>query len=330
MSDVRPTPLEYAPSTHIPWHARVLPLREMMWIGLVLGLIAIVIAAREQIARRYAIMRLEQQIGSFSLPVATVFYSDMTRSLYPAQTRTPMDIYLRTAPVPFVWPAPSDAVFGHWVRSLGGSQRLLIVTVAGWSNSSCMFAADRVGCVINFVLMPPSRLGGLRESDAAIFQLITDMPIQRRGIKLHSLQVDPIDASHISFAFETTSAAGTIDVRLQDDGSLAFTEHPKDVVCGWAVRRDAPVSSFSEQKKVPVEYLSADDSRRSRRARDQRLILAQRRRVHGRRSRGGAWHAKHCLGARTIPSNGPLQRRSPEESQTRRAVGGADAAPDVG
>jgi hypothetical protein len=102
--------------------------------------------------------------------------------------------------------------------------------------------------------MPRSSLGSLRESDAVIYQMFTRMPIEHHGLQLRNLRLDALDTSHVSFDFETTTASGTIDARLHDDGSLAFTQRPKDASSPWVIKRDIPASYTEDFVNVPVTY----------------------------------------------------------------------------
>ena len=116
MKDDRPIQLEYA--AVVPWSQRPLPIKLTTRIAIAVGVIAAGIALREPIGQRLEIVRLERQCGTNVMPTDAIFYSDITRSLN-SPPRTAMDQYLRTAPVQFIWPAGSDAIFGHWLRSPG-------------------------------------------------------------------------------------------------------------------------------------------------------------------------------------------------------------------
>jgi hypothetical protein len=247
--------LQYAPAIAVPWYDRPLPWKLICWCLGLAALAAIGIALHEPVARRWRILKLEQACGTFAPAPQAVVYSDFTRSLNtPRWTRTPMDVYLRTAPAPLFWPAYSNAVYGHWLRSASGMKRLVIITVSGWNDASCLSGPTRGGCVVNVILMPPSTFGRLRESEGRSYRLQTEAPINASAIELRNVRTRESEPDRVAFDFATRDTSGTIKAVLHDDGSVTFVQRANDTACDWRATQDYPRSSAGHAVSVPVLY----------------------------------------------------------------------------
>ncbi|CAN5676608.1 hypothetical protein BH09PLA1_BH09PLA1_35450 [soil metagenome] len=207
-------------------------LRVPLWVSFPLIACAIVtslLAVRRPIEQRMRLLSLQRQCASAIPNPGLVFSVDSPLTVTAHQV-----VPSASAIQQFAFRTEADnglsfmvrrsqPVFGHRMRSVGGTERTVLGFVNVTTNQGCIGPADKMIYAFEFVTVPIVHpIGGVNPGKVRFSEIVTRVPLNLQQMRLHAPKFDPNEASAVSLPFDVAGQSGTIEICLNDDGSVGY------------------------------------------------------------------------------------------------------------
>lgn len=223
-------------------------LRVPRWVSFPLIACALVtglLAVRQPIEQRMRLLSLQRQCASATPNPGLLLSVDLPQAVTAQQA-----IPSASAIQEFAFRTEADSglsfmvrrsrpLFGHRMRSAGGTERTVLGFINVGTDEGCVGPAEKMIYVFEFVTVPiVHALGGVNKRNVTFSEIVTRVPLNFVQMRLHAPKFDPNNASAVSLPFDVAGQSGVIEVCLKDDGSVGFRV-PLLTADSWSVMDSA-------------------------------------------------------------------------------------------